>query len=83
MNDKPFLRPEQRVDRLFELNQLHHVEQCLVFAIGQADSSAELKANALMTVRAWADSVYARIERRYRILAVENMMRREVTTWLK
>jgi hypothetical protein len=79
----PFLRPEQRVERLFELNALHYIEQNLLLTLTQEQTDVSLAANALMTIRQWADKEYAKIEQKYRALAVENMVRREVTSWLK
>jgi len=83
MNDVPFLRNDQRVARLFEVNALHYTEQQLLLTLTQGGHDTAFAANALMTIRQWADQEYAKIERKYRILAVENVARRKVTTWVK
>lgn len=79
----PFLTNEQRVSRLFEVNALHHLEQELLLALKPEETDAAIAASALMHIRHWADKEYAAIERKYRTMAIENMARRKVTSWVK
>lgn len=78
----PFLTPEQRVNRLFEINAVENIKQALIEVLHDSFYQHERSVDAAMVVIDWARTRTFAINHHYQILAVQNAVTRKVTTWV-
>lgn len=80
--DAPFLTPEQRVQRLFEINAVYQLHDKLREVLDDNMPIFDSDWNAIQLVNDWSCKSVAKIEAKYRAIAIQNIVTRKVTSWV-